>query len=325
MVINVPTTSHDSHRRSHPPERDRVLIFWNPKAGAGLGEARVQRLAALLRMRHCDAEIISQIDQLVQRAAECRQSGCLRAIVAAGGDGTVALVANETPLGTPISVLPLGTENLLSKYLGLTASPDDVCMTICDGARVQLDAGEVNGRIFLLMAGCGFDADVVRRLHLQRQGNIHHLAYAKPILDSIRNYEYPELRVYCEDDSGDWAEPVTARWAFVVNLPRYAGGLQIVPDALGDDGLLDVCTFREGSFWNGIRYLGGVLLGQHQSFRDCRTVRSRRLKIESDASVPFQLDGDPGGTLPVEIRVLPQRMTILAPAAWSGQRVRTAS
>jgi diacylglycerol kinase family enzyme len=275
----------------------------------------VQRLADLLTVQDFETEVISEVDQLEQRSDEYQQSGSLRAVVAAGGDGTVALVANTTPIGTPISTMPLGTENLLSKYLGLTANPEDVCQTVCAGTPLRLDAGEAGGRLFLLMAGCGFDADVVRRLHLERRGNIRHLAYAKPILDSIRNYDYPELRVYCENASGQLGEPLSARWVFVVNLPKYARGLQIVPDARGDDGLLDVCTFRRGSFLNGIRYLGGVILGRHRSFRDCRTVRSRRLRIESDKPVPFQLDGDPGGTLPVDIRVLPQRLTLLIPAA----------
>ena len=107
--------------------------------------------------------------------------------------------------------------------------------------------------LFTLMAGCGFDADVVRRLHRQRTGNIHHLSYAKPILDSIRKYDYPELRVtYAPADvvrRDELTAEITARWVFVVNLPRYAGGLSFAPQASGTDGLLDVCTFKEGSLW----------------------------------------------------------------------------
>jgi diacylglycerol kinase family enzyme len=100
----------------------------------------------------------------------------------------------------------------------------------------------------------------------------------------------------------------------VVNLPRYAGGLSIIPGADGGDGLLDVCTFKRGNLWNGLMYLGGVWLGQHRSWRDFKTVRTTRVRIEADApDVPYQLDGDPGGVLPVEVEVLPGRITVLAP------------
>ena len=92
---------------------------------------------------------------------------------------------------------------------------------------------------------------------------------------------------------------------FVGNISRYAMGLQILHYADFGDGLLDVCTFKEGSFWNGIRYLSGVLLGQHQSWEDCITLRTTQLRIEADEDVPYQLDGDPGGCLPIDIRVLP--------------------
>jgi len=134
-----------------------------------------------------------------------------------------------------------------------------------------------------------FDADVVRRLHHERRGHIHRFSYAKPILESIRSYPFPQLRVYGEPADvglqheartppGDPADRLplwTGCWLFVMNLPCYAAGFRIVPDALGDDGLLDVCAFREGSFWSGMRYLGGVLLGWHRSWRDCTTLRTR--------------------------------------------------
>ncbi|MFV1967946.1 MAG: diacylglycerol kinase family protein [Pirellulaceae bacterium] len=304
-----------------------VLISQNPHAGAKSGRPAVEQLAELLRREGARVEVMTDIDCLADEARKRQEAQQLHAVVAAGGDGTVALVANRTPLGTPIAVLPLGTENLLAKYLSLSADPEIACRTICGGTTIRLDAGKANERLFLLMASCGFDAEVVRRLHQDRKGHIHHLSYVKPILDSIRSYPYPEVRV-CWDrvtTSPNGALPeqhnvsedpwtsITARWVFVVNVPRYAGGLRIAPDARGTDGLLDVCTFKEGSLWNGLRYLSGVLLGQHQSWSDCVTVRTRRLRLESVEPVPYQQDGDPGGFLPLNIEVLPERLTLWVP------------
>jgi diacylglycerol kinase (ATP) len=265
--------------------------------------------------------IFPSIDELAEQAAARLAAGSLRAVVAAGGDGTISLVANRTPPGTPLAILPLGTENLLAKYMEVEADPQQLCRAIAAGCCAQLDAGQAGGRLFTLMAGCGFDADVVRRLHDGRTGHIHHLSYAKPILDAIRKYEYPELRVrYAPAEAGEGAEPteeIVARWVFVVNLPRYAGGLSFAPQASGTDGLLDVCTFKEGSLWSGLVYLSGVMLGQHEAMEDFGHVQTRRLTIESTGPAPYQLDGDPGGELPVEIGILPRRLTLLTSHPWA--------
>ena len=188
-------------------------------------------------------------------------------------------------------------------------------LAIVAGCTIQLDAGEANGRLFTLMAGCGFDAEVVRRLHSERTGNIHHLSYAKPILDSIRNYDYPLLRVNYVD--GGERKTASGKWVFVVNLPRYAGGLNLAPGASGSDGLLDVCTFKEGSLWSGLLYLGEVMFGQHQLLEDFTQVRAAELQVESESPVPYQLDGDPGGELPMAVRSLPGRLRVIVSREWA--------
>jgi Sphingosine kinase and enzymes related to eukaryotic diacylglycerol kinase len=303
------------------PENAReVLIAVNPHAGIGDRRAKAEELAHYLREQSLSVTIATSIDELADRASQTLSAGTLRAVVAAGGDGTVSLIANRTPPGTPLAILPLGTENLLAKHLETSADTQQLCRVISAGCCVSLDAGQAGGRIFTLMAGCGFDADVVRRLHRHRTGNIHHLSYAKPILDSIRTYEYPELRVRYElpeSCESDQMAEIAARWVFVVNLPRYAGGLSFAPQASGTDGLLDVCTFKEGSLWSGLVYLSGVMLGQHESMQDFARVRTRRLTVGSAGPAPYQLDGDPGGDLPVEIRALPGRLTLLVTGQWA--------
>ncbi|MCL4205407.1 MAG: diacylglycerol kinase family lipid kinase [Pirellulaceae bacterium] len=309
--MDIPET--DNSRSLIPAGCTDILLCANPKAGARSGRPLVDRLVHCLRERGLATQIVTDIDDLQRLSAAKMADGTLRAVVAAGGDGTVGLVANRTPAGTPIAVLPLGTENLLAKYLGLEADPEGLAAILEKGRLMRLDAGEANGRLFLLMAGCGFDAEVVRRMHQQRTGHISHLSYFKPILDSIRTYEYPELRIRLLDTDGPTNDQgvLRAKWVFVVNLPRYAAGLSLVPQADGTDGRLDVCTFREGSLLSGLMYLAGVVAGQHQNWEDCTTAQVRRLRIEADEPVPFQLDGDPGGYLPVDVRVLPGRLTLV--------------
>jgi diacylglycerol kinase family enzyme len=286
-----------------------VLVVVNPKAGARPGRPIVDELIGSLTNLDYRVEVFDSIEGLSEVAAARLADGSLRAVVAAGGDGTVSMVANQTPPGTPLLTVPLGTENLLARYLNVPRDAERICRILREGHCLRLDAGRANDRLFLLMVGCGFDAEVVRRLDHQRTGNISRLSYIKPILQSIRSYEYPELRIYSESSD----TPQVARWAFAVNVPRYAARLIVAPDALGTDGLLDVCTFRGGSLCSGLLYVAGVVTGLHRKLADYTRVRTARVRIESDTPVPYQLDGDPGGVLPVDIEVLPKRLTLIAP------------
>ena len=291
-----------------------VVISMNPNSGSMDRRSVVEQLQAELEADGLDVRLLTSIDEVkatvdeLGRGAESR----LRAVVAAGGDGTVSLLANQLPVQTPIAILPLGTENLLAKYLDLTADPKLLAKTIVRARMVRLDAGRANGQLFLVMASCGFDADVVHRLHSQRKGHIHHWSYAKPIFNSIGTYRYPKVRIYVDGRE----KRISAKWAFIFNVPRYAMNLPIVSDADPCDGELDLCTFKGGNLIRGLFYLGVVLLKRHRSWRYSNFQRFRKVRIESDDPVPYQLDGDPGGFLPLEIEIMPGFLQVLVPGTW---------
>ncbi len=302
-----------------PTNANCVLISANPLAGEGVGKTLIAPLAELLRQQGFRVELLTDLAAVAESANQLHTSGNLRCVVAAGGDGTVAELVNRTAPGAPIAIFPMGTANLLARHLGIIRNIQTVSRMVAAGRIVRLDAGCANGRLFLLMAGCGFDAEVVERLHRDRQGHISYWSYFKPILASIRSYAYPQLRVYCDPvapaglNAGDGAKEIVGRWAFVVNLPGYAGGLQFAPQADGGDGLLDICTFERGSLWSGLKYLCYVRFGRQRRLPDCTMTTARRVRIESTAPTMYQLDGDPGGLLPLEIEVLPQRLTLMVP------------
>jgi len=314
---------------SLPPEARRVLILVNPKAGRRSPLGRVDRLVASLRQHEMEVEVLDAPGEAAEQANRLQERGELRAVVGVGGDGTAAELVNRTCPGVPITLLPAGTANLLAKYFRMPRRPESLAGSIIAGRCRRMDAGRAGGaagRIFLLMASCGFDAEVVRTVHALRDrfphgGHIGYASYLKPIFATIRNYEYPQLRIYCDEpDRGHSAgrplEPVLARWAFVINVSRYGWGLNLAPQAVTTDALLDVCTFRRGSLCSGLWYLAAAQLGGwHGRLSDCVSSRARRIRIESDHRVPYQLDGDPGGWLPLEIEVLPERTTLVLPPA----------
>jgi diacylglycerol kinase (ATP) len=307
-----------------PADARRVLIAVNRSAGAGARHDAADHLTRELASRGFEAAIVDSLDQLSIQAAELLERGHLRAVVAVGGDGTAAEIVNRTPQGTPVAIYPTGTENLLAKYLGIGKNAAEIAQMIADGRTAWLDAGRAGDRIFLLMASAGFDADVVHRLHTGRSGNIRHWSYLKPIWQALRSYRYPKLRVRCapalEDSSPaetPWSEPICCRWAFVFNLPKYGFGLKFAPAASGADGEFDVCTFRRGGLFHGLGYLSSIVLGFHRRLAGCEYVKCSRVRIESDEPVHFELDGDPGGTLPVELEVVPRRLRLFVPSNFS--------
>ncbi len=285
-----------------------IVLFVNRRAGTGTGKALVTDLEQLLIEAGFDVRIISVLDELAPFVRENKQQ--LYCVISAGGDGTIEVVVNAIDREIPIAIFPLGTENLLAKYLGIEAHPRRLVDMIVRKETKQVDAGSANEKLFLVMLSCGFDAEVVRRVHEEREGNITHLAYAKPIIESILNYDYPNLVV--EWETADGWNSIDCHWAFAFNMPSYAAGLQIVSEGDPTDGLLELATFAGGSFWDGLRQFGAVLMGQHQHQPDFQLVKTQKIRIRSDRpDVPYQIDGDPGGFLPVEVEVLPKHLKLI--------------
>jgi diacylglycerol kinase family enzyme len=251
------------------------------------------------------------LDELAGQAAEGWKTGDLRAVLAVGGDGTASVVRRHVPLAVPMLPVPMGTENLLGRFVGQATRPDSVLRTIEDGVSVGLDLGSANGKHFLLMISAGFDAEVIRVLHENRQANINRAAYFLPTLRAIRSYAYPELRICCESSTAD--QPRCARWLFGFNLPLYGLGLAIAPEAVATDGQLDVHLFERGNVWSVFRYLWHVKRRRHHTLTDVSMIRSPRFRIDGPSSPPvaYQIDGDYGGMLPVDVDVLPGELRLL--------------
>src|SRR4051812_5993063 len=130
----------DQFFRQLPRRCSDVVIAVNPSAGSGSRRALVDALAEILRENWLNVEILQDIQAVAEAARQKSQAGRLRAVVAAGGDGTFRLVAEHTTPQMPLALLPLGTENLLSKYLEVPEDVAEVAGLIVNGRYVQLDA-----------------------------------------------------------------------------------------------------------------------------------------------------------------------------------------
>lgn len=313
-LASQPETAAKPLRAAIPPSCDsrRVLVSRNPRAGSRSRHEHVREIAAVLTKAGFDVVMTSDLDELSGLATEGAASGELRAVLAVGGDGTASVVRNHVPLNVPIVPVPMGTENLLGRHVGQTTNPADVCRTLTDGVVVGLDLCSANGKHFLLMISAGFDAEVIRTLHENRRGNITRRSYILPTLRTIGSYRYPRIRLYSQESAAD-DDPHLCRWLFGFNLPLYALGLPIAPDASASDGQLDVCAFERGAIWSVLRYLWHVHRRAHSRLADVTMMRCRRFRLEADCERPvaYQIDGDYGGTLPVEVEMLPGDLRLL--------------
>lgn len=275
-----------------------VAIQRNPRSGAGRQAKPLRELIAELRTLGIRPRLYSKREELDAAVNDPVRRQSLRGIVAAGGDGTLLDVMNRHP-NVPVGILPLGTENLCAKYLGMPRNGKVVARVVADGETMRFDAGRLGDQRFMVMASIGFDASVIHKVHAARKGHISRSTYVFPTMKALAQYHYPKLRVYIDDDP----EPTVGCMVVVANLPSYALGLKVAANARGDDGLLDVRVMQRGSSFHMLRYVGMIFYRWHEKARDVVALRGKRIRIESDEPVPIQIDGDPAGLTPAEINV----------------------
>ena len=305
-----------------------VIISVNPKAGRQSPMLRAEKLCACLQQKGFAAELLTDLDEVTNKANALHAAGTLRALVGVGGDGTAATLVNRTTPGTPITLLAAGTANLLSKHFRLPFRPNKLADMIERGTVRTFDAGLARfgdtERLFLVMVSCGFDAHVVNGVHHHREeryrqghikgAHISYFSYIQPIVNSLFRYRFPKMTVECLDAPTVTLSPI--RWAFIFNINRYGWGLPLAPFAKENDGILDHVLFRGGTIFHGALYTAlAQCLSIHRFLPTAHLGQRTRYRITSDESipVPFQLDGDPGGELPLEIEIVPNRFAFLIP------------
>ena len=277
----------------------RVDFVINPISGRAGMARHVAELRAHLELAgfttHC---AYTQGPGDARRAAEKALEAGVRALVVVGGDGTIREAAGGVAArqgagdSPPILIVPAGTENLLATHLKIPPDVRQMANLLHSGREVQFDELQIdNGSCvstFLIVAGMGFDARVVRALSASRRGHIDYTSYFWPLWRTFWSYRHPRLTV--EADGRIIHEGPGL--AFVGGVPRYALGLRILDQAGAADGLLDVCVFECRHTCNLFRHALNVLLRRHPRSPGCVYTRAAKVVIWSDEPCEVQLDGD---------------------------------
>ncbi|MFE6967722.1 diacylglycerol/lipid kinase family protein [Isoptericola sp. NPDC057653] len=238
-------------------------------------------------------------------------------VVAAGGDGTVRAVAEALAgTGTPMGLIPAGTGNLLARNLDLpvTSVPDAVAIVL-GGADRAIDVGRARvteyaedaeipddpdtAHIFLVIAGLGFDAAMVADADDQLKAKVGWVAY---FVAGARHLHGRRMHATIRLDDGE-AVDARLRSIMVGNCGRLPGGITLLPDAVIDDGELDVAAIDTRGGLAGWAQLFGEVVAQGLGVRNdlpgkigrIDHTRARRAVIRVEDGEQAQVDGDPLG------------------------------
>lgn len=257
-------------------------------------------------------------------------------VIAAGGDGTVREVA-EGLKGThaALGLLPSGTGNLLARNLDLTL--DDLGHSLHTAfagtdrlvdvgiMRIGRPGGGTDDHAFLVMGGVGLDAKIMANTDPELKRKVGWLAYAKALFATLRDHEGLRLRYRVGDAR---SHSTRAEAVIVGNCGSLPANILLLPDAVVDDGLLDIVVLKPESvrgwiqvwfkiFWeNGIvkrTRLGRKLEGVNVAAVDYRQAPGIQVRLSRPEEV--ELDGDTfGQAIAFDVRVEPRALRIRVPA-----------
>lgn len=292
-----------------------MLLIVNPAAKHGVTETLVPVIERLLQsVPHATVSTGSTGDatQIAEKADG------YDVLVAVGGDGTAHEVLNgimrrpenDRPA---LGLIPTGSGNDTRRTLGVPSDIADAVLTLSTGVRRRFDVGCCNGQYFNNSFAAGLDARVTAKaveykVTTKRSGL---WLYLTALMHVLFNELYPHnVRLTWDDEP-----PVEKRLLIVAATigPTYGGGFFITPDAVPDDGLLEICTIDPLSLPEALMRLPFVVFGKHTWMKPVHMARHRSLLIDSDDPMPAQIDGEVMVARRFEVTVLPQAIECIVP------------
>lgn len=288
-----------------------ACVILNPAAGSVSDrDAIVERIKALPATELC---ITSERGSAERLAREAVTGGC-DLVIAAGGDGTLNEVVNgvaEKASHVRIGLLPLGTGNDFARTLGL---PTDVekCIELILAARTRtIDLVRVTSdhvRYFVNVSAGGFSGLVNEKLTPEMKETWGPLAYIRGAAAAL-----PEMRAYVTRIALDESETISETlYNVIVGNGRYvAGGIPVAPEAVPDDGLLDLVLIPKRPAADLALLAPQILLGTHLTSDSVIYRRASRIAVNSKPGMWFNVDGELVGNEPAVFEVLPRALQFI--------------
>ena len=297
------------------PIRLATLIS-NPKTGR-YGSRRlrpIEKVASQLRSLGVDVEVklTTGPGEATEIAARAARNGSSDVIVA-GGDGTI----NEAIQGLAgskarLAIIPRGTGNVLARELKLPLDDEQATIVAARGnaRRIHLglaiDETTRAKRFFVLMAGIGLDASVVRRVHPRLKKRIGKAAFWISGLSHLADWTPAPFTLEIEGRS------YTGTFAAIGTAARYGGDLAITPGARLEEPEFEICIIETLHRFGYLRLLAYALrTGMPRNKHGVRFLKASSVRATGDA--PVQVDGELLGQLPMRFEIAPESLEIIVP------------
>jgi diacylglycerol kinase (ATP) len=237
-------------------------------------------------------------------------------VLAVGGDGTVAevitgIAGTEATLG----IVPFGTANQLALNLGIPPDPERAIQTVVRGRRIPLDIGQLaDGRFFALIAGAGWDAEVMATCTRELKDRWGFGAY---LFAGLKKSVSPRSALFRIRADGAEFE-VRAASVLLANAgnlfhPIFPVEVKLAPNTSFQDGMLDVCIFAPRNLPDVAMVLWKMARGKYRGDDRMIYLQASEIRIEADPPVVAQVDGDAVGETPLEARVVRGGVWVLVP------------
>ena len=294
----------------------RIGLIINPAAGRGRGAQRApEARAAFAAVGVGGCEVTAAPGDERRAVRRVLDGGC-DTIAVLGGDGTWSKVAGallELGADCRLALLAAGTGNDFVKSVGIPATSfRRMARLAADGPEVRVDAGRVDGGHFMNVLGFGFDATVLaesRRESLLRGQAL----YVGTALRQLFSYRGMELGI-----DGSRGSPLR-RWLLlaIANGRYYGGAFRIAPNAIVDDGELDVVAIADASPLRRARLFTAALRGAHVGLPEVSTGRSGTITLRFREPPAFQADGELrlASAAELEVACLPRALRLVVQPA----------
>lgn len=290
----------------------KIRFIVNPAAG---GADRVGEIEEAVRKVFGPDDGIFEVRSIKARgqAGELSQDAVKKGyeiVFACGGDGTVNEIA--TPLvgtDTVLGIVPVGCGNGFARALSIPEDIEGALRLAKTPQARDIDVGVVCGRYFFSTAGCGFDAHLSKSYN---SGGFSSLMRGMLPYYPLALWEYLWYRpAPATINIENFRSTVTPFLLTAANTSRYGGGAIIAPDAIPDDGMLDLCIVPKTGFFSAVALASKLLSGRVAEFKGFESIRAERIEIHKGAGSvhadgePFDWDGD------IQISVMRRQLKVL--------------